>query len=93
MNPKIVSSIGLILGIIGVVFIFIWGPPQPKLTPGVSLGLESGTQINNTGKTVADYNREVEKRRKCHTLMSRFGLFLILIGFVFQLWAVWLPAK
>ena len=93
MDPRILSTIGLTFGIIGVLMVFVWGPPQPTLTPGVSLGLENGTPIDDSGKTVADYNRAVEKQRKTYTCMSRIGLILIMIGFGLQLWAVWLPAK
>ena len=73
--------------------VFVWGPPQPTLIPGVSLGLENGTPIDDSGKSVAAYNREVEKRRKTYTCMSRSGLILIMMGFGLQLWAVWLPPK
>ena len=93
MGPRILSTIGLIFGIIGVLMVFVWWPTQPTLTPGVSLGLENGTPIDDSGKTVAYYNREVEKRRKTYTCKSRIGLILIMIGFGLQLWAVWLPAK
>ena len=93
MDPRILSTIGLIFSIIGVLILFIWGPPQPTLTPGVSLGLENGTSIDDTGKTVADYNRKIAERRQTHNRMSRFGLILIIIGFTLQLWAVWLPTK
>ena len=37
---KWLSTIGLILGIVGVVLIFIWGPPQPSFE-GDKLLLES----------------------------------------------------
>ena len=93
MDPRILSTIGLILGIIGVLTLFFCGPPQPTLTPGVSLELENGTTIDDSGKTVADFNREIEERRKTCTIISRIGLFLIMIGFALQIWAVWSPAK
>jgi len=93
MSSKIISSIGLIFGIIGVLIVFVWGPPQPIFTQGISVGLENGTSIDNTGKTVIDYNLEVAKRRKTYTRMSSFGLILIMIGFALQLWSVWLPIK
>jgi len=93
MDPKIISTFGLILGIGGVLIVFIWGPPQPTLSTGVSLGLEKGTVIDDSGKTVADYDKEIERKRKTHTRWSRFGLILIMIGFALQLWAVWLPNK
>ena len=93
LDPKWLSTIGLSLAILGVLIIFIWGPPQPEHTTGVSLGLEDGTPIDKSGKTVAEYNREVIKRKKFHTVMSRFGLILIMVGFALQLWVLWLPTK
>jgi hypothetical protein len=93
MRTKIVNTIGLALGIVGVVFIFIWGPPQPQLEPGISIGLEDATPIDNSGKTVAEYNKEVQNRRRVHEVMSRLGLIFIMVGFGFQLWGTWLPEK
>jgi len=93
MEPRIISTIGLVFGIFGVLMVFVWGPPQPTLTQGISLGLENGTPIDDTGTTVADYDRKVAKRRKTYTRMSRIGLILIMVGFALQLWAVWLPTK
>lgn len=93
MKIKIVNTVGLTLGIVGVVFIFIWGPPQPQLEPGVSLVLGDGTPIDKSGKTVAEYNKEVQNRRRVHDVMSRLGLIFIMVGFGFQLWGTWLPEK
>lgn len=93
MDPEIITTIGLIFGIIGVLMVFVWGPPQPTLTQGASLGLENGTPIDATGRTVADRNRKVAKRRRTYTRMSRLGLILIMIGFALQLLAVWLPTN
>lgn len=94
MTTQILNTIGLVLGIFGVLFLFKWGPPQPELNTGVSLGLEDATVIDqSTGKAVADRNREVLERKKLHSLLSRFGLILIMIGFGFQLWAVWVPIR
>ena len=92
MTPQIANTVGLLLGVVGVVLIFVWGPPQPNLETGISLGLEDATPIDDTGKTVADHNREVEARRRRHIILSRVGLALIGIGFLFQLLAAWLPA-
>jgi hypothetical protein len=77
MSIKIVNTIGLVLGIVGVVFIFIWGPPQPQLEPGISIGLEDATPIDNTGKTVAENNKEVNNRRRIHEVMSQLGLIFM----------------
>jgi hypothetical protein len=87
---QILNTIGLALGMIGVIIIFIFGPPQPTLEHGVSMGLEDSTPIDPTGKTVAEYNQEVEKRRRKHSVMSKLGLALIFLGFGFQIWATWL---
>jgi hypothetical protein len=91
MTPQVLNTVGLSFGIVVVLFIFIWGPPQPNLESGVSFGLEEKTPIENTGRTVADHNREVAARRKRYTIMSRVGLSLIMIGFGLQLWALWVP--
>ena len=91
MNSRLLNTIGLVLGIIGVLFLFVWGPPQPSFERGVSLGIEDATPSGNTGRTVADHNREVEAKRKFYTTMSRVGLCLIMVGFALQLWSVWLP--
>ncbi len=92
MTPQATNTIGLVLGILGVVLIFIWGPPQPNLETGISVGLEDATPIDDAGKTVADHNREIEARRRRHVVLSRVGLALIGVGFLFQLAASWLPA-
>ncbi len=73
---KWLNAIGLILGIIGVVFIFIWGPPQPSFE-GDALLLESTNEAALAAKKVL-YKR-----------MSRIGLGLIGLGFAFQLWSIW----
>ena len=92
MTPQATNTIGLVLGILGVMLIFIWGPPQPNLETGISLGIEDATPIDDTGKTVADRNREVDALRRRHVVLSRVGLALIGLGFLFQLAASWLPA-
>ena len=92
MTAQSANTIGLILGIIGVTLIFIWGPPQPSLEPGVSIGIEDATPIYPSGKTVADHNREVAALRLRHIILSRVGLGLIGIGFFFQLCASWIPS-
>jgi hypothetical protein len=74
---KLVNATGLALGMIGVVVIFKWGPPQPSFE-GDSMLLES----TDTKKLVAE--------RKTYERLSRVGLALIGFGFAFQLCAVWL---
>jgi hypothetical protein len=88
LTPQLLNTLGLGLGMIGVFIIFIYGPPQPDLEPGVSLGLEDGTPMAD-GRTVAQYNADVLKLRARHSLMSKVGLICVFFGFALQLWATW----
>jgi hypothetical protein len=84
---QLLNSIGLVIGMIGILIIFVFGPPQPNLEKGVALGLEDNTILSN-GRSVSNCNQEVKDLRKKHTRWSRFGLALIFFGFVFQLGAI-----
>jgi hypothetical protein len=88
-KADLLNSIGLVLAMIGVVIVFFFGPPQPPLEPGVNLALEDLTPIDESGKTVAEYNREVEAERRRYSRLSKFGLALIFLGFAFQLCSIW----
>ena len=92
-NPEILNTIGLLLGIMGVLIIFIWGPPQPEHFTGIALGLEDGTPIDKSGKTVAEYNKDIKKRKRFYSRVSRIGLLLIMLGFAFQLMSIWIPER
>ncbi len=86
MNNRWLNIFGLCCGMVGVVVLFLWGPPQPTLETGVSIAIEDRTVIDQkTGKTVADHNREIEKKRVRYKLMSQIGLGLVGVGFLFQL--------
>ena len=41
MTARWLNTIGLLLGMAGVVILFIWGPPQPDLDPHIKLVLNS----------------------------------------------------
>lgn len=86
--PQSLNTAGLILGMIGVAIIFKYGPPQPNLEAGVGIGLEDATPMPD-GRTVAEHNAETERLKLKHSLMSKFGLAFVFIGFAFQLWATW----
>lgn len=88
-NTQILNTVGLVFGLFGVLLIFIWGPPQPNFEEGIGLGLEDGTPIDSTGKTVKQYNDEVRHKKRKHNMMSRFGLGFIFVGFLFQIWGAW----
>lgn len=87
-DPKLLNTIGLVLGIVGVVLIFVWGPPQPNLEEGLSLGFGDDQDFAD-GTTVAGHNAAVRSKRRRHKWMSRIGLLLVGLGFGAQLAAVW----
>jgi len=83
------NSIGLILGMIGVGIIFFYGPPQPNLEEGVAIVVEDNTPLAD-GRTAAEHDRDVQQLRSRHSLLSKFGLALIFVGFAFQLTGTWI---
>lgn len=87
MIQHILNSIGLVLGITGAVILFKWGFPQPNFEEGI--GLEDATVLEND-LTVAENNQKVREEKERFTRISKPGLALIIIGFAFQLIAIWL---
>jgi hypothetical protein len=81
------NILGLTLNILGVIILFIWGPPQPSLEEGFGIGLEGGAPIDDQGTTVDMHDEKVRKKKKRFTCMSRVGLGLVLLGFICQLLA------
>jgi hypothetical protein len=79
---------GLILGIIGVLMIFKWGPPQPTFQENVPLAEELGTPQSD-GRTAGEHGDDARRQRSKYNRMSKIGLGLILIGFIFQLLDAW----
>lgn len=77
------NAIGLVLGMAGVVLIFIWGPPQPSFEQGVAIILESGNVLPD-GKTVAQHDKEATTNKQQYKLISQIGLAFIFMGFVCQ---------
>ena len=82
MKPRILNSIGLFLGIVGVVIIFRWGPPQPTFIPGMFIDF-GGSQ---------EHDKLLLAERDTYKTRAAVGLGLIGIGFLFQFVAVWVPA-
>jgi hypothetical protein len=66
------NTLGLALGMAGVVIIFIWGPPQPDLDPQGKLLLEGPP------------DKIVEQLRSWYEFMSSVGLGPIGVGFAAQ---------
>lgn len=88
MTAQTFNTVGLVLNIAGVILVFFYGFPQPTHEEGVGLGLEDGTPLSD-GRTVAEHNEDIRKTRTRYLCMSRLALGLIVLGFLFQLWATW----
>jgi hypothetical protein len=91
MTAQCLNTIGLVLGMLGVVLIFLWGPPQPDLDESVGIALEDATVLAD-GTKVSDMVAAAKRRKRRHWTIPSIGLFLIFCGFGVQLWAVWTPA-
>jgi hypothetical protein len=90
LNAQWLNTIGLVLGMGGVVILFIWGPPQPDFDDSVTIGVSfTEDVVFADGTKPSDIAASVRKRRRVHQVMSRVGLSLIGIGFAAQLAAVW----
>ncbi|MGO8847535.1 MAG: hypothetical protein ACLQFI_19810 [Methylocella sp.] len=87
---KTLNMAGLALGMVGVAFIFFWGPPQPSFEQGVSLGLADGTPLSD-GRTVAQHNIETAATKRRYKCLSLLGLIFIFLGFLLQFVALFLP--
>ena len=87
MKSRTLNLIGLALGICGVFMLFKWGPPQPSFTKAGSLIAEDNTP-DATGKTVAEYDREIKSKEIKYSRISKLGLILIALGFTCQFIAV-----
>lgn len=90
MSAAIWNTAGLCFGVVGVALLFFWGPLQPSHEAGVTMVVEDDTPIDGAGKTAAEYDREVEARKKLYERRSRAGLVLLGLGFALQLGGVWL---
>ncbi len=75
LRKKWLNTIGLILGMAGVVIIFFYGPPQPVFHS--YLALQNPTP-------------SLEELKEIHGIWSRIGLIMIGIGFLIQFIAVWI---
>jgi hypothetical protein len=71
--PQIIGSLGLVLDIVGVVLLFKFGLPEEVRRSGLRF-------------LATEEEDEDEKRKAQHyDRMGRFGLVLLIAGFVFQL--------
>ncbi len=89
MQVQILSSIGLLLAIVGTIMVFVWGLTLQQDSYGY--GLEDGNVVSTKWGdiTVVEAREKGAQELRKHKNLSRIGLFLIGLGFLFQLWAVW----
>jgi hypothetical protein len=80
LTARRLNTIGLALGIVGVLIIFIWGPPQPNFDEFVPLALEAQEFVHMA--------EDAKQLKRQYEIMSRVGLGLIGLGFLAQLAAV-----
>ena len=59
---QILNTIGLSFGMVGVIIIFIFGPPQPNLEEGVRMVVEDGTRLQD-GRTASSLSDLAKNRR------------------------------
>ena len=90
MCPKILNSVGLILSIIGSIFWFVWG--LSRNVESFQIELEDNDIVETKcGKmTVKEAKRRDEAEIADCGKLARLGMFLIGLGFVFQLIAAWI---
>jgi hypothetical protein len=82
------NTLGLCLGMWGVVMVFIWGFPQPSFEEGEPLGLESQNLLEDE-RTVEQRNEDTKRKKRFYKIMSQIGLGCIFGGFLLQLIAQW----
>lgn len=75
VQPQIISTIGLMLDIIGVILLFYFGPPTLPIT-------KDGNTI--TTFKHPDYVSKNKSKYKRHQIMSFVALGFLLLGFLFQ---------
>jgi hypothetical protein len=69
--------------------IFIWGPPQPDFQEHVGRTVQDATRMPN-GRTAKEHGDDARRKRKSYGRMSKIGLGLIFVGFMFQLVDAWI---
>jgi hypothetical protein len=89
MTSHVLNTLGLVLGMAGVLVIFRWGPPQPEFSESVGIGISPATVLKD-GTKVADIIADARRLKDKHWKMSSLGLGLVFIGFAVQLVAVWM---
>lgn len=88
MGAHPLTEFGLLLGMAGVIVIFIWGPPQPVFQDYVGISVQDATPLSD-GRTAKEHVEEEQKKKRHYKRMSSFGLALIFFGFLLQFIDSW----
>lgn len=89
MCKQAITTVGLVLDIIGAVILFFYGPPQPSFEESVGLALEDATPLGEH-ETVANHKEWVRRKRERYATISKVSMLIIAVGFLLQLVATWL---
>lgn len=77
---------GLTLNMIGVIFAFIWGHPQPDHSTSISIGVGklADNHVLESGETYGKFCKRLECQKRRYAWLSRTGLILMFFGFAAQ---------
>jgi len=91
MCAQILNSIGLIAGIIGTTLIFKWGISFQSQSYGI--GVEDGNIVDTKWGKIPVKEAEIkgDAEESWARKLSKTGIILVGLGFLLQLWAVWIP--
>jgi hypothetical protein len=67
LTAPLLNAAGLVLGMLGVLILFFWGPPQPNFEEGVSLTLMPDDVVD--GRKISDLDRTTRRLRRRHAIM------------------------
>jgi hypothetical protein len=89
---KFLNTIGLVLGILGTFLLFQYGLPQPDFGEATAIAVSDNTPLPD-GHTAKEHGEAVRVVKAKYEHLSKLGIALVATGFVFQLIAIWIPAK
>lgn len=88
LTPENLTSLGLILNILGVLLLFFFGFPQPNHDEGVSVGFSENTTFTD-GTSVKSILEKARKRKRLYLAFSYVALAFLLAGFILQFAAIY----
>jgi hypothetical protein len=83
ITARALNLAGLVSNMVGVGLVFFYGFPQPDHNEGEPITATAGTRLPD-GRTVAERDEEVRKRKRLYRCMSMLALLLMFIGFAAQ---------